>query len=78
MKLKLFKLLQDIGWVFDDYEDFNYWLVKSEEILGKNWESLQLDIDLGKNNFKSQEQFVEHLGFVVDLLRVLIKEEAIA
>ena len=76
MRLKLFKLLQDIGWVFDSYGEFIDWITTSIDLIDKHWEFLEEDFDI--DNFKHNEKLNESLGFVVDLLRVLIKEETIA
>jgi hypothetical protein len=72
MLVNIFKLLQDIGWVFDDYNDFLFWLYESKDLIDKHWEFLEEDFD--KEKFVNNESLNQSLGFVVDLLRVLIKE----
>jgi len=66
MLIKIFKLLQDIGWVFDSYEDFMFWITHSKKTIDRYWDLTQDDLN---------EELSESLGFVIDLLSILIKEE---
>ena len=69
MLIKIFKLLQDIGWVFDSYEDFMFWITHSKSTIDKYWDFTQDNLS---------QELSDSLGFVIDLLRVLIKEDVSA
>jgi hypothetical protein len=72
MNKKIFDLLEDIGWRYEDYEDFISYLPVYKSILDKHYNSL----DSGEtiNSQDIDYDLINVIGFAVDLISVLDKE----
>jgi hypothetical protein len=72
MNKKIYELLEDIGWRYESYEDFITFLPIYRKLLQEHWEFVEEKLLL--NDIEYNEDLVNALGFVVDLIMVLEKE----
>jgi hypothetical protein len=65
MNSKIYNALQEMGWRFEDFDDFMFWANQSNIIINDH---------LREFMEKQYDSLTEALGFALDVLRVLLDE----
>jgi hypothetical protein len=66
MNGEIYQALQEIGWRFEDFDDFMFWVTQSNIIINDHFKDL---VD------KQYDSLTEAIGFAVDILRILMEKE---
>ena len=65
MNSEIYQALQEIGWRFEDFDDFMFWVTQSNIIINDNFRDL---VD------KYGDDLSEAIGFAVDVLRIIMEK----